>query len=70
VFDSENLFDVRSAIDARAAGGSRDTQVRKLRFPRAQHIGLELDKVADLSRLEQRSLGNVDLEEVFHSLKV
>ena len=69
VLDSEDLFDVRSAIDARPAGGSRKTEGRKLRFPRPQHVGLELDEVADLSRLEQRSLGNVDLEDAFHSLK-
>src|SRR5688500_18842821 len=65
----QHPLDVAATIDARSARGLRDTQVRELRFPRAQHVGLDLCDLADLRLPEQRAVrdlhcGNGHLERV------
>src|SRR5437762_2339444 len=60
MFDPQHLLDVRAAVHARRASRFRDAQIRKLRFPRAQHVRLHLHEIADLSGFEQCALGDFD----------
>ncbi|OLC78989.1 MAG: hypothetical protein AUH72_15165 [Acidobacteria bacterium 13_1_40CM_4_65_8] len=61
MLDAQHLLDIRAPVHARAARGLRHAELRKLRFPRAQHVRLHLDEIADLHRLEQRAIGDLDL---------
>src|SRR6185295_5663344 len=51
---------VGAAIDARRARAVRNAQLRKFRFPRAQHVRLQLREVAHLGSLEERAFRDVN----------
>src|SRR5262249_40689722 len=50
-----------AAIDARAAGDLGDAQLGELGLPRAQDVRLHFHEIADLRRLEERAVRNLDL---------
>ena len=60
VFDPDDLLDVRATVHPGSAFRLRDTKLRKLGFPRAQHVRLKLDQIAHLGCLEQRAIWNLD----------
>jgi len=61
VLDSQDLFDVSPPVHTRATLRLRHTEIRKLRLPRAQHVWLQLDEIAHFRRLEQRAIGDLNL---------
>lgn len=58
MFDLDDLLDVRPSIHAGAAFGLREAELRELRFPRAEHVRLDLQEIADLRSLEERAIGD------------
>ena len=60
VFDPNDLLDVCATVHPRSAFRLGDTKLRKLGFPRAQHVRLKLDEIAHLGCLEQRAIWNLD----------
>src|SRR6266849_462133 len=70
MLDPHDLLDVSSAINAGTPLRLRDAKGREFGFPRAQHVGLQLDQITHLGRLEERAPGNVDLNgSVVHDAK-
>jgi hypothetical protein len=70
VLDPLHLFDVGTTVDPRPAHGLRDAQVGEFGLPRTQHIRLYLQQVADLGRLEERTIRNIDVSRtVRHATK-
>ena len=61
MLDARDLLDVRATVDATVAAGLRDAELGKLGLPRSQHVGLHVDELAHLGRLEQRTLRDVEL---------
>jgi len=60
------LRDVAALPRAVGALPGDDAKLREFRFPGAQHVRLHLDDVADLSRLEQRAVRNLDSGSIGH----
>jgi hypothetical protein len=60
VLDAQDPLEVCAPIDTRPARALCDSQIRKLCFPRAQHVGLHLRNLADFRLPEQRPVGDLD----------
>src|SRR5690606_11961833 len=65
VLDPEDAFDIGAAVEPRTVGGLRDTEIRELRLPRAEHVRLYLGNLAHLARAKHRAVRNLD---GFHGL--
>src|SRR5690606_13477760 len=65
VLDPEDALDVGAAVEPRTVGGLRDTEIRELRLPRAEHVRLYLGNLAHLARAKHRAVRNFD---GFHGL--
>jgi hypothetical protein len=61
MLDPQDLLDVAATVHARTARGFRDAQLGKLALPRPQDVRLHMDELADLGRLEQGALRNLNL---------
>ena len=57
LLDSQHQLDIDATIDARSAAGGRLADLRKLRFPRPQHVRLQLHDFADFRGLEELAFG-------------
>ena len=58
MLQAQHTLDVDATIDAWAACGLGDAQIRKFRLPRAENERLDLGDLADLGLPEQRAVGN------------
>ncbi len=66
VLEPQHPLDVRAPVHPRTTRRLRDPEVRKLRFPRTQHVRLDPRNLADLRRTKQRTIGNLGAVQFGH----